>query len=441
VAGWTCNGIPKNKRQYLDRRSKNADRSIDFDESFSRKDEVNPIVLKHSFSLHDAHINYGKQCEICGLPKEAVLKEEERSFSWKIAAIVGGIVAASTLAIGYLARPQSCSYGQKNVNGNCVAVNSTNSNNSKGDRSLSSQSKPSSETTPTPATSFSPVATLASVPNVPTMKARYGGSTSFAPLRTDLVMSRIGMANPGFDLIYVNPPSGQKPGSTNGIKMLLDGELSFAQSSRPLHQEEYETAENRGFGIEQKAVAIDGLAIYVNSQSSIPGITLSQLKDIYTGKITNWKQLGGKDLKIIPVSRDPKSGGSPEYFIEYILNREAFAPSVQTSVDSTTNSIARVAANPGAIGYATASEICNQNTIKSLAIAKEEGSNFVSPCDGDEINQVAIANDSYPITRRLFVIIKNDNSLDEQAGNAYVNLLLSDEGQQLVEESGLVRIR
>jgi phosphate transport system substrate-binding protein len=439
VAGWTCNGIPKNKRQYLDRRSKNADRSLDVDGILSREAEgVNPIVLKHSFSLHDLHVNYAKQCEICGLPKEAVLKEEERSFGWKIAAIVGGIVAASTLAIGYLARPQSCPYGQKSVNGSCVAVRSTNSTS---DRSSASESQPPSQTNSTPTNYFSSVSTLASVPNVPTMKARYGGSTSFAPLRTDLVISRIGMANPGFDLIYVNPPGGGKPGSTSGIKMLIDGELSFAQSSRPLHQEEYETAENRGFGIEQVAVAIDGLAIYVNFQSSIPGITLSQLKDIYTGKITNWKQLGGKDLEIIPISRDPKSGGSSEYFLENILNREAFAQSVQPYAASTTNSIAKVAANPGAIGYATASEVCNQNTIKPLAIAKEAGQNFVSPCNGDEINQVVIANDSYPITRRLFVIVKNDNSLDERAGKAYVNLLLSEEGQQLVEEAGLVRIK
>jgi phosphate transport system substrate-binding protein len=439
LVGWTCNGIPKNKRQYLAQRSSNPDRFEDAEERLATETQgVNPIVLKHSFILHDHHVNYGKQCAICGLPKEAVLKDEERSFSWKIAAIVGGIVAASTLAIGYLTRPQSCPYGQKNVNGSCVAVHATNSTS---DRSPASASKPSPETTPNSATSFSPSVSLASVPNVPTMKARYGGSTSFAPLRTDAVMSRMGLANPGFDLIYVNSSGGEKPGSTSGIKMLLDGELSFAQSSRPLLQEEYETAEDRGFGLEQKAVAIDGLAIYVNFQSSIIGITLSQLKDIYTGKITNWKQLGGSDLEIIPVSRDPKSGGTPAYFSDNILHREAFASSVKPYLGSTTNTIAKVAANPGAIGYATASEVCNQNAIKPLAIAKETGQNFVSSCNGDEINQVAIANNSYPITRRLFVIIKKDSFLDEQAGNAYVNLLLSEEGQQIVEEAGLVRIR
>lgn len=75
--------------------------------------------------------------------------------------------------------------------------------------------------------------------------------------------------------------------------MLLQDQLSFAESSRSLTIEEYQNAVERGFKLKQIPVAIDGLAIAVNPDLSLKGITLNQLKEIYTGKITNWRQLGG----------------------------------------------------------------------------------------------------------------------------------------------------
>ncbi len=413
MAGWICNGVPKN-----------GDRSFSLN---SKQD-------------HESHLNYATHCEICGLPKELVIETDERNdkrhLGVQIALLTGAIVALSVLAIGYLIRPATCLYGQIRVNGKCIAVNSrsvkpTSPNNSE----RSSPSNPNS------ANSIETFSSLAAVSNVPTMKARYGGSTSFARLRTDRIVGLIAMAQPGFELIYVEPPSGQKPGSSSGIKMLLDGQLSFAQSSRPLQEEEYNAAKNRGFSLEQKAVAIDGIAVFVNPQLSLPGLSLSQLKDIYTGKITNWEQVGGLDLAISLVSRDPKAGGTPEYFQETILDRQQFAKSIKTYARDSTDLIRKVANTPGAIGYATAAEVCHQSIIKSLAIVTQAQQNFVNPCDGKQVNQLAIANNFYPITRRLFVIIKRDSTIDEQAGISYLNLLLSEEGQQLIEDAGLVRIR
>jgi phosphate transport system substrate-binding protein len=198
--------------------------------------------------------------------------------------------------------------------------------------------------------------------------------------------------------------------------MLLDGQLSVAQSSRSLKPEELAEAKSRGFTLEQIPVAIDGIALYVSRQLSIPGLTLAQIKDIYTGKITNWNQVGGPNLAITPLSRNPQDGGTPE-------------------------SIRKAANTPGGIGYATASEVCNQEMVKPIPIARGANQGFVSPCEGKLVNKPVFANDTYPITRRLFAIVKRDGKLDEQAGVAYANLLLSEEGQQIVDRAGLVPIR
>jgi phosphate transport system substrate-binding protein len=188
-------------------------------------------------------------------------------------------------------------------------------------------------------------------------------------------------------------------------------------------------------------VAIDGIALYVNPQLSILGLTVSQVKDIFTGTVTNWSQVGGPNLEIKPFSRDPQDGGTPEYFEEKVMSEESLAESVQPYVRDTTDSLRQVASTPGGIGYATASEVCNQSLVRPLPLAKGETQTFVSPCQGKQVNLADFANDAYPITRRLFVVIKRDGSSDEQAGVAYVDMLLSDEGQQLVEQAGLVPLR
>ncbi|WP_318780355.1 phosphate ABC transporter substrate-binding protein [Atlanticothrix silvestris] len=279
---------------------------------------------------------------------------------------------------------------------------------------------------------------LAQVSEVPRGIFRYGGSTSFAPLRNPEIIEQIHKYHPGYELVYTEPPLGNMPGSGIGIKMLIDGQLSFSQSSRPVKQEEYKTAKERNFQLEQIPVAIDGIAIYVNPKLDIPGVTVTQIRDIFTGKITNWKQVGGPNLAITPISRDPHDEGTPEFFQETVLEGTAFAASAQPYVRDTTNGIRKVANTLGGIGYATASEVCNQSLIKSLPTGKNINQDLVSPCNAKEVNKAVFAKNIYPITRRLFVVIKRDGKLDEKAGVAYANMLLSDEGQHIVNHVGLV---
>jgi phosphate transport system substrate-binding protein len=298
---------------------------------------------------------------------------------------------------------------------------------------------------PIPGTQFKIYTSLANVPNVPKGIFNYGGSTTFAPLRSQTVVDAINKAHSEFQLRYTEPTIG-KPGSGKGIEMLLEGQLSFSQSSRGVKDEEFQRAKNKGFQLEQVPVAIDGIAFYVNPDlinQGLKGITLEQARGIFTGKITNWKEVGGPNLEIIPFSRNLKDGGTVDFVHEKVLEKQDFGTNIK-EIRDTTQSLRKVASTPGGIGYATASEVINQHSIRILAVAKEANLPFISPCSDDTctaVNRTDFIKDTYPITRRLFVVIKRDGRLDEQAGVAYANMLLSDEGQKLVEQASFVALR
>ena len=288
-----------------------------------------------------------------------------------------------------------------------------------------------------------------SVQNIPTGRFSYGGSTSWAPIRLS-VDSAVQAAKPEFQLRYVDPVA-SPPSSDTGIKMLLDGQLAFAQSSRPILDREYNQAEKRGFNLKQIPVAIDGLAVAVNPNLNIPGLTIDQLKSIYTGKITNWNQLGGPNLSIKPYSRGANSGGTVELFVEEIMQGQSFSPNVEF-VSTTTEALRKLANDSGGIYFASAPEVVPQCSIKPIPIGRQAGE-FVAPyqepfvplsqCPGkrNQLNVQAFQTGQYPITRNLFVVIKQNGQTEQQAGEAYAKLLQTQQAQQLIEQAGFVRIR
>ncbi len=302
---------------------------------------------------------------------------------------------------------------------------------------------PTSNAAPTPATSD-----FAQVQNVPTGLFSYGGSTTWAAIRL-AIGAQIQSARPEFRLRYVDP-SGSSPSSTTGIRMLLDGQLAFSQSSRPISDAEYQQAQQRGFTLKQIPVAIDGLAIAVNPSLNISGLTIEQLKGIYTGQITNWSQVGGPNESIKAFSRDAKSGGTVQFFVEQVLGGQSLGPTVQI-VATTTQALQKLGASPGGIYFASAPEVVPQCTIKPIAIGRTLDK-FVNPyrdplivqCAGGQRNQVneqAFQSGDYPLTRNLFVVVKQNGQSEQQAGEAYANLLLSNQGQTAIENAGFVRIR
>ena len=284
------------------------------------------------------------------------------------------------------------------------------------------------------------VSRLSDVTNVPNGTFNYGNSTTFAPLRSQRINEAINRAHPNFRLRYVEPPGG-KPGSGAGIEMLINGQLAIGQSSRPLKDSEFQRAQTRGFRLEQVPIANDALAIYVHPGVQLPGLTVEQVRDIFTGRVTNWQQVGGPNLPVVPFSRNLRAGGTVDFFKEDVLLGQNLGANVRETRD-TTDSLRKVGATPGGIGYATVSEVVRQEMVRIVPMAKETGSRYVAPdIGGREVNLQVLTDGSYPITRRLFVIIRRDGTLDEQAGVAYANLFLSDEGQQLVKEAGFAPLR
>lgn len=305
----------------------------------------------------------------------------------------------------------------------------------------------------TPAPSLKNLVALGSfeqVSNIPEGVFEYGGSTTWAPVRKD-IDSGIQAIYPEFRLQYTSPTpeSGRTAGSGTGVRMLLDDELLFSQSSRPLKEKEIAEAQRNGYDLQQIPVAIDGIAIAVNPALEIPGITTTQLQGIYTGSIKNWQEVGGPDVEIVPYSRRAADSGTTEFFVADVLDGAAMGPNVQFA-ESTTVGVRQVTDDIGAIYYASAPEIVGQCGVRPLPLAKEAGAfvpPYVSPyvksseCPRyrNQLNAEQFQNGEYPITRQLFVIVKQNGQLEEQVGVTYANFLLTDEGQDLIESIGFVR--
>jgi phosphate transport system substrate-binding protein len=275
------------------------------------------------------------------------------------------------------------------------------------------------------------------VPNVPPGLFNYHSALPFAAIIASGMHDTIHTAFPGFRLRYTEPLQGNS-GSNTAIRMLIDGEVSIAKTTRPLEDAEIERARSRNITLDQIPVAIDGIAFYVNPKLSIPGLSLNQAQDIYLGKITNWKQVGGPDLAIVPFSLDPKAVGSPKQALGDVADQ--MSPTVRI-IRNHTEGISRVASTPGAISFGGTPTILGQKMIRPLSLARANTTDYGSPVTttGD-VNKQAFRDGTYPLTRRAFIVIRRNGSLDEQASVACVNLFLSEERQRIIEKAGFVAL-
>ena len=170
-------------------------------------------------------------------------------------------------------------------------------------------------------------------------------------------------------------------------------------------------------------VALDGLSVYVNPENPVKELTLDQVKDIFTGKIRNWKAVGGADAPITVYSRE-NSSGTYEFFKEHVLKGQDFAASAQTQ-QGTALIVQSVVKDKNAIGYGGAAY---GGGSKLLAIKKDENSPAILP------NEETVVNGTYPIWRHLFVYL--DPAKDKAEIGAYLNWIRSDDGQKYVKEVG-----
>ena len=206
---------------------------------------------------------------------------------------------------------------------------------------------------------------FARVPNVTTGVFDYGGSSAWASLRL-AVDSVIQSERPEIRFRYVQPKN-EPPGSRPGIEMLLKGQLAFVQSSQALSAEEYELAKQKGLKLKQVPVAVDSIAVAVHPKLDLPGLTLSQLQAIYTGKISNWREVGGGDLPITVYSRPPSTGDLVAIFKTKILQNRQFGLNVEF-IPTTTQALRQLANNPGGIYYDSTAAIIPQCTVKLLPL-------------------------------------------------------------------------
>jgi phosphate transport system substrate-binding protein len=273
------------------------------------------------------------------------------------------------------------------------------------------------------------------VPNVPKGLFNYHIAINFSTIIAHGMHDAMQKAHPEFQLRYTEPTQG-KPGSATAIRMLIDGEVSLAQSARPLEDTEFSRAKSRNINIDQIPIAIDAVAFYTHPGITIPGLSLDQVKDIYLGKIKNWKEVGGPNLPIVLFSLDPKVTGAPKQALGDAV--EKMSSSVRLVRDHT-DSVRQVGATSGAIGLGAGLNIIGQKSVRVLSLAKANSNQYVSlTSETGALNRKAIREGTYPLTRRAFIIIRRNGGPDEQAGVAYANLFLSGEGQRIIENAGFV---
>ena len=209
-------------------------------------------------------------------------------------------------------------------------------------------------------------------------------------------------------------------GSGNGIKALLDGNCDIANSSRSMKQEELDAAKAKGIAIKEITVGYDMIVPIVHPGNPIKNLSLAQLKGIYDGAITNWKELGGKNEQIVVISRDTSSG-TYEIWHEKVLKKTDVRKDALLQA-SNGAILSSVAANPKAIGYIGFGYI--NGSVKAVTI------------DNVEVTLENGKSGKFPVSRKLFMYINSLKiSTDAQK---FIDFLISADGQAIVKETGFI---
>ncbi len=212
-------------------------------------------------------------------------------------------------------------------------------------------------------------------------------------------------------------------GSGNGIAALINGICDIADASRPMKQSEIDKAKTNGIDPVENIIAKDAIAIVVNLDNPISEISHAQLKKIYTGEITNWKELGGPDMKIVPITRD-SSSGTFEIFEEKVLGKGV--EMVSTAVVQGSNQAIKttVEKTKGAIGY--------------IGLGYVDSSVKVLKYDGVVPSKETVLSGEYEISRPLFMYTDGE---PQGAVKKFIDFVMSPEGQTIVEQVGYIAVK
>jgi len=215
-------------------------------------------------------------------------------------------------------------------------------------------------------------------------------------------------------------------GSGVGLAALIDGSTDIATASRKIKFDEKLKLQQAGKAVVEKTVAFDALAVVVNPANKVSQLTRQQLEDIFTGKVKNWKEVGGADMPIVAYSRETSSG-TYEFFKEHVMLNKNYKSDI-LSMPATGAIIQSVSQTAGAIGYVGIAYV--NKSVKALAVSYD-GKKFVAP-------SYATAKDkSYPVVRPLFVYYLKSDEAKVNGFNAY---MIGAKGQALAKELGYIDI-
>lgn len=203
-------------------------------------------------------------------------------------------------------------------------------------------------------------------------------------------------------------------GSGSGISAVANETCDIGLSSRYLKDEEKEE------GLEETVLAFDGIAVIVNTANTVSDLTLEQISDIYTGKITNWSEVGGEDAEIVVIGREAGSGTRDGF--ESITGTED-ACVLRQELTSTGDVIATVKSNENAIGYASLASV--DETVSAVSV------------DGVAPSAETVLDESYAIQRPFILVTKEGVQLSD-AAQAFVDFALSEEAKSVIESAGVV---
>ena len=242
-------------------------------------------------------------------------------------------------------------------------------------------------------------------------KITISGSTSVGPVM-EVISEKFKEKNEGVSIEL------QQIGSSAGIKNTIEGTSQIGMSSRDLKDEETNA------GLKETEIALDGISIITNKSNEVKDLSLEQIKDIYTGKITNWKEVGGKDNPIVVLSREDGSGTRDGFQEKVGFESEELVKDAQIS-DGSGNIKSSVEGNENAIGYISYGYV--DDAVNLLTV------------DGVKLTPENVKSNKYPISRP-FILVNLEDKISE-AGTKLIDFILSDEGQSIMESKGFISIK
>ncbi len=217
-------------------------------------------------------------------------------------------------------------------------------------------------------------------------------------------------------------------GSGVGIAALVEGTCDIAMSSRKIKFDERNKLQEAGKTVVEAIVAYDALAVVVNPNNKVGKLTREQLEGIFTGKISNWKAVGGDDMKIVAYSRETSSG-TYEFFKASVLKNKNFYNGIM-SMPATGAIIQSVSQTKGAIGYVGLAYLNKE--VKAISVSYDGGKNYVKPTLENAKSK------TYPVVRPLFYYYVSSAS---KTVKPFVDYILSAEGQETVRSIGYIPLR